>query len=353
MMNYNQINKYEVKETNESSANGPCNGWTFQYVAALVIFLEHMNQARSFCIEGTEDIVVFLKDDKKICAQAKSSLEQDAICAVHFDEIYKSIETLSVNGDADRLISVFNYHKPFGTNDAFSNGQFIDKKSYDKLTSKAQAKLKKYVDSNGFCIDFKKLKFWFIRFEGDEPENGLKEYLKEKFLPISNQTFFSMDELMEKWLFMIELNGRDKKKNIGLDVMCGTLFGKILSATPMQQIVELIDIEIEPCYENAFGAFFKEYFSNKSQSFRQYNIINADFKDFQNDTKPNRKEMYKLFVDEYCTYDKVPLEIIGYFSDYDEKENLALDMYKLFVAYVCYKKNIITAIRRIFDYEDN
>ncbi|MBQ7642115.1 MAG: hypothetical protein IJS83_06560 [Acholeplasmatales bacterium] len=341
------------KETNDSSANAQSNGWTFQYVAALVIFLEHMQQAKCFCVEGTDDIVVFLKDDKKICAQAKSSLNQDIICQIHFESIYESIRTLSVNNDADKLISVFNYHKPFGNNDSFSSNQFIDKKSYGNLTSKVQKKLSDYAKKESYCIDFEKMKFWFIRFEGDEPENGLKDYLKLKLLPVSQKSMFSMDDLMEKWLLMIQLNARDKKNNIGLDVMCGTLFGKILSGTSLEKILELIDIEIDPSYENEFEVFFKDYFSNKSQSFRQYNIINADFVDFQNNKKPKKQDMYKLFVDEYCTKDKIPTEIISYFNDYDDKENLSLDMYKLFVAYVCYKKNIINSIRSIFDYEDN
>lgn len=52
------------KETNDSSANAQSNGWTFQYVAALVIFLEHMQQAKCFCVEGTDDIVSSIFDDE-------------------------------------------------------------------------------------------------------------------------------------------------------------------------------------------------------------------------------------------------------------------------------------------------
>lgn len=341
------------KEINNSSANAQSNGWTFQYVAALVIFLENMKKAKCFCVEGTEDIVVILKDEEKICAQAKSSLDQDLICGIHFDSIYESIRTLSANNDSKELISVFNYHKPFGKDDSFANSQFIDKKSSSNLTKDVQEKLKDYAKNNGYSIDFEKLKFWFIRFEGDEPERGLKEYLKEKLLPISQKAIFSTDDLMEKWLLMIELNARDKKNNIGLDVMCGTLFGKILSATSMDRILELIDLKIDPCYENEFESFFKDYFSNKSQSFRQYNIINADFTDFQNMKKPNKNEMYRLFVDEYCLSDKIPNDITSYFNGYDERDELSLDMYKLFVAYVCYRKNVINSIRSIFEYEDN
>ena len=342
-----------LKETNNSSANPQSNGWTFQYVAALVIFLEHMKLAKFFCVEGTEDIVVFLNENKKICAQAKSSLNQDNICKIHFDSICESIRTLSANNDADSLISVFNYHKPFGDDDSFSSSQFIDKKSYGNLTSNVQERLSDFAKNQSYCIDFKKMKFWFIRFEGDEPENGLKNYLKDKLLPVYGKSMFSIDELMKKWLLMIELNARDKKNNIGLDVMCGTLFGKILLGTSLEKIIELIDIEIDPCYEEDFRTFFLDYLAKRSQSFRPYTIINADFVDFQNNKKPKKQDMYKLFVDEYCTKDTIPDEILTYFADYDDMENLSLSMHKLFVAYVCYKKNIINVIRSIFDYEDN
>lgn len=341
------------KEINSSSANAQSNGWTFQYVAALVVFLENMGLAKQFCVEGTEDIVVVLKNNDKICAQAKSGLDQDAIVSPHFDKIMASIATLSVNSDAIQLISISNFHKPLGDNDAFSYMQFLDKKNFWNLTTKTQNKIREKSEKKGYVLDFNKFKLWFVRFEGAEPEQGLAEYLNRKLQKIDPGQYFPVDDLMEKWLNIIELNARDKVKNIETDIICGTLFGKVLNSTKLSQITNLIDVEIDPCYEEDFERFFKTYFARNSQIFKTYTLIVSDFLSYVNKTKPSKTEQYKLFVEEYCKLENIPLDIKSFFNGYNEKEELSLDFYKLFIAYVCYKRNVVKAIRGVFGYEDN
>lgn len=341
------------KEINSSSANAQSNGWTFQYVAALVVFLENMGLAKQFCVEGTEDIVVILKNNEKICAQAKSGLDQDAIVSPHFDRIMASIETLSINSDAIQLISVSNFHKPLGDDDAFSYMQFLDKKNFENLTTETQNKIRQNSKEKGYVLDFDKFKLWFVRFEGAEPEQGLAEYLNRKLHRIDPGQYFPVDDLMEKWLNIIKLNARDKVKNIETDIICGTLFGKVLNSTKLSQITNLIDVEIDPCYEEDFERFFKTYFARNSQIFTTYTLIVSDFLSFVNETRPSRTEQYRLFVEEYCKPENIPLDIKSFFNEYSEKEQLSLEFYKLFIAYVCYKRNVVKAIREVFGYEDN
>lgn len=341
------------KEINSSSANAQSNGWTFQYVAALVVFLENMGLAKQFCVEGTEDIVVILKNNEKICAQAKSGLDQDSIVSLHFDRIMLSIETLAANTDAIQLISISNFHKPLGDDDAFSYMQFLDKKNFENLTTKTQNKIKQKSEEKGYMLDFNKFKLWFIRFEGAEPEQGLAHYLNSKLEKINPNQYFSVDDLMEKWLNIIQLNARDKENNIETEMICGTLFGKVLNSTQLSQIIKLIDLELDPCYEEDFERFFKNYFSRNSQIFKIYTLITADYDVFVNNTKPKKREQYKLFVESYCKQENIPNDIKTFFENYDEKEQLSLDFYKLFIAYVCYKKNVVNSIREVFGYEDN
>lgn len=341
-----------TKETNSSSANAQSNGWTFQYVAALVIFLENMGKATQFCVEGTEDIVVFLKNNEKICSQAKSGLEQDSIVKYHFDEIIESIRTLSLNDDAVQLISTFNFHKPLGDDNSFAHSLFLDKKTFNNLTSDVQKKIKDKSEEKGYVLNFDKFKLWFIRFEGEEPELGLKNYLCEKLHEIRPNNYFAVNNVMSQWLQIIQLNARDKTKNIDNDVICGTLFGKVLEDTNLSQIIGLVDIELDACYEEDFERFFKSYFSNNSQNFRTYNAIATDYLNYVNTIKPGKKNQYKTFVDAYCKKGNIPLEIVNYFKEYEDRNQLSLDLYKLFVAYVCYRKDLIKSIRRIFGYDD-
>ncbi len=340
------------KEINNSSANAQSNGWTFEYAAALIIYLENMNDATSFCVEGSDDIVVCLKNSK-IVAQAKSSLKQDEIIANHFSEIIESIRTLAQNDDAVELISISNFHAPLGQNDSFSFGQFLDKRSYSKLTTASQNRIKSKCNELGYAIDFQKFKLWFLRFEGDCPELGIQEYLKSKLSKIKFSDEFPMNDLMNQWLHIIQLNGRDRCKVIETETMCGTLFGKILANTNLEKITRLIKEDIDPCYEDSFGGFFKEYFSKNSQNFRIYSEIAYAFIDYANKYRPTNNEKYEIFAKYYCDRHSCPTVITEYFSGYEERDELASSLYRLFIAYVCFKKEAIASIRKAFGYENN
>ena len=244
-----------TKITNSSSANAQSNGWSFQYASALVIYLENMNNAEYFCLESTDDIIVGLKEGK-IAAQAKSGLEQDSIVANHFKEISESIRTLSANDDANELISIFNFHKPLGDNDSFSHEQLLDKKSFNNLTTETQRLLKEKAKSKGLTIDFNKFKLWFLRFEGDNRISSIEEFLRRKLDSCNLSYGYSINDLMNQWLQIIQSNAADKQKLVETSVMCGTLFGKILSHVSFDKIVNLIGEEIDPCYEDDFQNLF-------------------------------------------------------------------------------------------------
>ena len=341
-----------VKELNSSSANPQSNGWSFQYAAALIIYLENMNCATCFCVEGTEDIIVNLKNGK-IAAQAKCGLEKDSIIAPHLEEIVDSIRTLSQNSDADELISISNFYAPLGRDDAFSSTQFLDKKRFKDLTTNSQTKIRERSKNKGYVIDFTKFKLWFVRFEGEEPDLSIEEYLAKKLRACTFDSVFPISDLMNQWLRIIQLNGRDTKRMIEAEVMCGTLFGKILSNTNIERITKIIGEEIDPCYEEDFRKFFLKYFNQNSQNFRTYCKISADFNDFCNSTKPQASEKYKNFVEYYCNSSNIPDDIKSFFDNYDSRNELSLRLYKLFVAYVCYRRDCIRSIRSAFGYENN
>ena len=339
-----------IKKTNASSANAISNGWTFQYVAALVIYLEYMDRATNFCIEGEEDIVINLKNNKKICAQAKSSLEKDRIIANHFREIIESIKTLSKNNDAQELISISNFYYPLGEIDCFSYFQFLDKKSFSSLSTKNKDRIINEIE-NKYDINFENFKLWFVRFEGDEPELGLYDYLKQRLGRVLSNCYVPIRDIALCWLSIIVLNGRSKTINIDADLISGTLYGKILNNVQIDKIVPLIDVEINPIYEEEFVSFFKDYFSKKSQSFKVYNSIVNNYNDFLNSKEPSRKEAIKLFVENYCKKSDIPNEIENFFAKYNDVE-LAFDCYKLFIAYICFRSNLINLIKEVFNYEN-
>ena len=174
------------KLTNRYSANASANGYEFEYAAALIVYLEHIKMVKFFGVEKKDDIYLELINGNKIYAQAKSSLEADAIASTHFDEIFESLRTLSVNNeDANKLISIFNYYRPFGSKDSFLHESTHDIKKFNDLTTATKEKLKKNV-ARKYNIDFDKLEFWFLRFEGEDKLISLKTYLRDKLSNIED-----------------------------------------------------------------------------------------------------------------------------------------------------------------------
>ena len=74
------------------------------------------------------------------------------------------METLYENkdNDANKLISIFNYHNPFGEQPTFNDTRHMVK-TYTDLTSVLKEKIKNFCNNDQEMLN--KLEFWFLRFE--------------------------------------------------------------------------------------------------------------------------------------------------------------------------------------------
>ena len=230
--------------TNKTSANAVANGFEFEFAAALLIYLEHLKEAKLIGTEKKDDIYLVLKNGDKVYGQAKSSLEADAIANTHFPEIIDSLRTLAKNNDdAKKLISIFNFYRPFGDRDSFAHESNYDIKSYNELTTKTKKKLKESIKGK-YDIDFDKLEFWFFRFEGQNALTSLKSYIREKLSDIDSIGHFNIDNLISCWILLIMENARNKKMMISSDVMVGNLFSKIIeSSSGFESIIKFAGFE--------------------------------------------------------------------------------------------------------------
>ena len=130
-----------MSNKNQHSVPHLVNGWNFQVAAAIYIFLNFLEEAKEIGLEKREDIELKLSDGSSILAQAKSSLVPEQIQnEEHYTEIYKSLKTLSDKSNNSieirKLISIFNYYKPFG-NDMLFDYTSYDKKGFNDLTNKS------------------------------------------------------------------------------------------------------------------------------------------------------------------------------------------------------------------------
>lgn len=212
---------------NKRSANATNNGFEFQYAAALLIYFKHISETLYFGIEKKNDIYLELKNGKKIYAQAKSSLDADRIAASHFSEIKDALKSFeNQSSDAEKLITIFNYHQPFGNNDKFFYGGGYDIKHFSDLTSKTKKKIISIIE-NELDIDFKKLEFWYLRFEGEEKHNSLKNYLHD-FLNYSGNFNVNVSSLTDCLLCLMMSNASSKEKMIPSELVAGVIFSILI-----------------------------------------------------------------------------------------------------------------------------
>lgn len=120
-------------------------GWDFQINAGIVIMLDYIREANAVKIEGKkEDIEVFLKDGRRVFAQAKSPTNpEDSSNAIR--DLGKALVTLNEadrSSTAQQLIFVTNRADPFNdetTRRCFSNA--YSKRTYSELPDVCQTKI--------------------------------------------------------------------------------------------------------------------------------------------------------------------------------------------------------------------
>lgn len=295
-----------------------------------------------------------LINGSKIYAQAKSSLEADAIASTHFDEIFESLRTLSENNeDASKLVSIFNYFRPFGSNDSFLHEGTHDIKKFNELTTATKEKLKKKV-ARKYNIDFDKLEFWFLRFEGEDKLISLKTYLRDK---LSNIEDININSLIECWMCLIMENASSKTKLISSEIMAGILFAKILEKNKFDTIITYIGLsdELSIDDEETLKMKYDDFISVSGYHFMIYNKIRTSYYEFCNTNKHlKKKEAIKEFVKSYSKNDEVLMIVTPLFIGVEAPRNAELInlMSKILVGYSCAKADVINRVRNVFGYEN-
>lgn len=349
------IGKIPKKQTNDRSANSLINGTAFQFAAAILIIITEMKNVRAIGLEDTDDIRVVLKNSKNIYAQAKSSLEPDPLYKLsHLStDIKDSMETLYENKDKEtsRLISIFNYHNPFGQTPKFHETRNTIRTFHD-LTTNLKDKIKEYCKDDEEMVN--KLEFWYLRFEDSrDPFIDLTNIVDEYIKRIDSRNIYTKD-LITKWRAMMENNGRNKEELIDFNYIIGSIFSHVLQNSILfEDVIDILDIS-EIDYSNIEK--MKQLFNEKLRSlvsFEEYaNALGSytKFKKLNPTLLRDKNLLLKGFAEEFCKESDAITETL--FEDDYNPELLGL-IYKraLLISYAM-KSEVIRKVREVFDYED-
>ncbi len=343
------------KQTNKRSANSLINGTAFQYAVAILIFIIEMKNVKAIGLEDTDDIRVLLKDDTNIYAQAKSSLEPDPLYTLsHLStDIKDSMETLYENKDnnASKLISIFNYHNPFGQQPKFDEINHTIR-TYQDLTSKLKKKIKEYCNNDEEMLN--KLEFWFLRFEDSkDPFIDLTNIVDEYIKRIDSRNIHTKD-LITNWRAMMENNGRNKRELLDFNYIIGSIFNHVLiNSIKFEEVYEIIDSgDIEYSSIEKMSQVFNEKLRNLV-SFEEYaNVLSAytKFKELNPTLLRGKNILYKEFAEQHCLeVDSITQTI---FEDDNKPDTLTITYQKVLVIAYAMKSEVIRRVKEVFDYEN-
>ncbi|WP_026391671.1 hypothetical protein [Haploplasma modicum] len=342
------------KNTNKRSANSLANGISFQYAAAILIFITEMKNIKFVGIEDTDDIRIVLKDNTNVFAQAKSSLEPDRLYnESHLStDIKDSLNTLYDNKDnATKLISIFNFHNPFGQQPKFNETRSSIKK-FEGLTTELKRKIGKYCHNDEKML--KMLEFWFLRFEDDyNPFKDVEEIVNE-YIKRIDASYIYANELVTEWHMILANNARDKKKLIDFKYIIGSIFSHILkNSIRFDDVISIIDpMDIDISYISKMSQFFNEKIRNLV-TFDEYAKVLSSYTVFRRENPILSRDanlLYNEFANYYCK--TIDSNVVKMFSDEIDATLLATTYQKALVISYAMKSDVIHRIKEVFNYED-
>jgi hypothetical protein len=314
-----------------------------------------MKNVKAVGLEDTDDIRVVLKNDQNIYAQAKSSFEPDPLYSLsHLStDIKDSMETLYENKDknANKLISIFNYHNPFGQQPTFNETRNTIR-TYQELTSKLKQKIKEYCNNDDEMV--KKLEFWLLRFEGSkEPFDDVTSIVDEYIKRIDSRNIYTK-ELITKWRAMMENNGRNKQELIDFNYIIGSIFSHVLQNSILFE--DVIDILNASGIDYSDLEKMRQLFNEKLRnlvSFEEYaNVLGiyTKFKELNPTLLSDKNMLYKRFAEDQCQASDSITETL--FEDDNNADVLALTYKRALLVAYAMKSEVIRRVREVFDYEN-
>lgn len=328
-----------MRETPNRNATPVAFGWDFQINAAIILFLQDIENVDAVRVEGKlEDIQVY-KDHSLVLAQCKAVTQEGDYRSV-VSNLKKALESLydgSKKTACVELIYITNSDRPLGIEDHRFSGPEITQHEYDELTLESKDKIDAILSENGI-LDFEKEKFRIcvIPFCGSDFNTRYKYILQELSRLLSDMDLnTSLDKrLLIVWQQMLFQNASGKP--LDLTITKGDLLWPL--------IVLLID---RVTYDWLEDDYDESVLDELEQKYRQlitfcenkiqlcFDIVH-DFETYQYTGKPGDK--IKSFAREYCEkYKKIIAESI---ADPEEKEALT----KMILYKILTKRKIINDI---------
>lgn len=173
---------------NSTQASATIFGFQFQINAAIYLMLKHFSDFDQIKVEGSqEDIELFLNNNKKIYAQAKSKEFPTKDNKGHSEKLKDALRTLSNVDDRGNynLMYISNLEEnPLNSGTKEFDG--ISFLKYDELKEESKKKIDNQISNENYNIDTSRLIIAKIPFYGDDWEQRHREISKKMSEFVSN-----------------------------------------------------------------------------------------------------------------------------------------------------------------------
>lgn len=173
---------------NNTQASATIFGFQFQINAAIYLMLKHFSDFDQIKVEGSqEDIELFLHNNKKIYAQAKSKEFPTKDNKGHSEKLKDALRTLSNVDDRGNynLMYISNLEEnPLNSGTKEFDGISFFK--YDELKEESKKKIDNQISNENYNIDTSRLIIAKIPFYGDDWEQRHREISKKMSEFVSN-----------------------------------------------------------------------------------------------------------------------------------------------------------------------
>ncbi|MEI5908352.1 hypothetical protein WAK64_14950 [Bacillus spongiae] len=327
------VNSTDSTSVINTNATSSAFGWDFQSNAAILLALKNIKNLDSLKVEGNiDDIELYLKDNKRIFAQAKSQ-EDPTPSTNTLTKLRDALKTLinAINqSDYEKIIYISNIMNPLKNNDLnYYWGQYFTIYSYTELNDQARTIIDHYIKSvvenyqlNISNLDYNKLEISVFPFFGQDDETRYRIIFEavKKFLvtaKISAPDGVAQD-VMNYWQSIFFQNAATRHVELKKEELVWPIVVLDSSNSYYNDFFDDYDLgEIDEINRK-----YSTFIDKKTEQFEFVTKVINDFNDFRNaNRKLKGKQAFEEFVElKWKFYDSI---IINELVEPEIKEGVA------------------------------
>lgn len=325
-------------------ANSVVFGFDFQVNAAIVLFLENIEDVEKICLEGNyEDIELELSSGKMILAQAKSVVKASSDFRNVRKNLKKALISLAEAGekiDTKELIMITNSLNPFNDNKSRNIFYGPTHRDYDTLPPSAKNIIDGYLSKMDKFLDINKLKIQVLPFETDNEKERYKVVKEciDNFIGNLNINIPGIgNKILDTWHWQVFDNGGKEDADIKLTKR-DIIWPLLVKITEIEQcddsFLEQFDLGM---YEEVANKY-SELIDSHCERCEFFIKILSDYNNFK--TEKNLNEKLNDFIEEYWN------EYISEFAVDGVEKEVQEALAKIIIHNIIKKRFTITKIKK-------